>query len=169
MATANSYVQTYLDQAAEEQETLVVTVRLPAENVNHVEAGDIIEVTFTHIPGFETVTEMPVIRRSVKPSEGQVDFYDVTLELTRSQEIRPNDGGSPDDLPQQNPCDVPGASRSSSGLRRRAADTPFHYTATWDSQPTAGNMLVAMFHLTMNDDPRRPMTCPAGRSWTRPR
>ena len=147
LATANSYVQTYLDQAAEEQETLVVTVRLPAENVNHVEAGDIIEVTFTHLPGFETVQEMPVIRRSVKPSEGQVDYYDVTLELTRAQEIRPNDGGDPDELPTQDPCDIASIALVQGPTVASMASTASNplvemHGPSWAAPPTPGNVLV---------------------------
>lgn len=102
-ATAEALVQDQLVAHSVEQDTITCMVQLPAFQVNLLHAGDSVDVTFTHLPGYETATPVDVIRRNVIPSPGRRDFYDVHLELSNSPSARGPAGGSGDDFPHPEP------------------------------------------------------------------
>lgn len=99
-ATAEALVEQMLVAHSLEQDTITCKVRLPAFQINLLHAGDSVNVKFTHLAGYETDTQVDVVRRNVIPSPGRSDMYDVTLELTNSvSATRGPGGGGGDDFP----------------------------------------------------------------------
>lgn len=156
LSTANAVVADDLAGHNTEEDTITVTIRVPAANVNDIEAGQKVTVTFSHLVGYETPTEVNCIKRNVVPTEGRVDMYDVLLELSNKAKLRDLDGGDPDVFPPAQVCDVDNVVLVQSNYDYATEvplPGPFQYTATWDSQPTPGNMLVAGWVVDVNGTP----------------
>jgi len=143
-ATANALAQSMLVDRASEKQTITCRIRLPAAQVNLVQAGDRISARFTHLD-LDTPEELPVIRRNVIPAPGRRDMYDVDLELSTAISYVGPGGGDPGDSPYQGSCDVDAIALVQGAYDETTESPPNTYTATWDSTPTEGNMLVAAF------------------------
>lgn len=106
LETANTVLADMLLAHSVERDTLLFTVRLPAASVNLVEAGELLTVRFQHLPGYESDTEVVVIRRVVVPTPGTDDQYDVNIEARRTGLSRGPGGGDPGELPRVDACDA---------------------------------------------------------------
>ena len=139
LATAQALIQSMLTQRAEDTDTIKVSIRVPAAQVNDALPGDVITVKFTHLPGYETDTDLPIIRRNVVPSPGRVDTYDLHLELSGAGKATGPGGGDPTPFPQEpvecNPEIIQTATGSSLGT---------NVSAVFADTPTPGNVIVAM-------------------------
>lgn len=99
--TANAVLAQMLADHAIEADTITCTVRLPASQVNLIEAGEWVDVRFSHLPGYEAFTQLPVVRRNVVPVAGRRDRYDLQLEFSTRTPGRGPGGGSPGGFPWQ--------------------------------------------------------------------
>ena len=80
-ATAVAEATQYLASSSTEFDRLQCTLKIPASQVNLVDAGMRINAKFTHLPGYESGKNMRVALRSVMASEQTDQFYNVYLEL----------------------------------------------------------------------------------------
>lgn len=80
-ATATGMADSLLSRDSTENDTITVTVRLPAAKVGLIEAGQRISVKFSHLPGYDSFTYARVTRRVTVQVEGVSDQYEVTLTL----------------------------------------------------------------------------------------
>lgn len=138
-ATAESLAAEMLASRAVEWDTVRVTVRVPAAKCNAIRAGDLLTCRFTHLPGYDPETPVPVIRRNVVPSPGRRDSYDVSLELSAATSNRgpgAGTGGTPGDGPYTGGCDPSTIEVVQSGFAGAAA------TFTIGATPTPGNTLI---------------------------
>lgn len=138
--TANATIVSMLDQRAEDQTTITVSIRVPAAQVNLIEQGMLVSFKATHLPGYETPVSIPVIRRTVVPTAGRTDMYDLHLELSGSPGTAGPGGGDPGPFPSQpaecNPLLV---------QSKRFIDSLGNAgSGVLDDTPTEGNVLVCM-------------------------
>lgn len=81
--TAARHLETWLDVHSGPIRVVTVTVQLPRDKVNLIDAGMRTSGYFSHIEGYDAgYTFVRVSRRSVRFTNGRNDFYDVTLELS---------------------------------------------------------------------------------------
>lgn len=80
LATAQSEAARYLNIHASEQDTAVVTLRVPSTAVNYVFAGQEIEVKLVHIDGYANYVTGRVRRRDVRPLS-PIGPWDMRLEI----------------------------------------------------------------------------------------
>jgi hypothetical protein len=99
LTTANAYLAVYLAQASQEREDITLSVRLPASLVNYIEAGMLIDVKLTHLPGLDDFTTLPIIRCSKIPTPNRTDTWDVRIQLSENVKATLSLGGDPGDLP----------------------------------------------------------------------
>jgi hypothetical protein len=139
-ATANAVAASMLLAMSVEQDTISCTIRVPSSQVNHARAGMWMDVRFTHLPGLEATTSLPIIRRNVTPVAGRKDRYDIQLELSNKAPERGPGGGDPGEFPPAT-CDPTTGSLVQMGtLAVGDGDGVF---PTLSSTPTPGNTLVA--------------------------
>src|SRR6185369_14062185 len=99
LTTATAYLSVYLADAEQEREDITLSVRVPASLVNYIEAGMLIDVKLTHLPGLEDFTTLPIIRCSKLPTPGRTDTWDVRIQLSENVKSALSLGGDPGDLP----------------------------------------------------------------------
>jgi hypothetical protein len=97
--TANKYMHIELDRRSTEEVTLTCTIQVSRTHVNLVRPGDLINVRFSHLPGFETTTQVIVNRRLVSPTDDQDLYYDVYLEMGVIGAAQAPGGGDPGVFP----------------------------------------------------------------------
>src|SRR4029079_12273021 len=143
-ATANSVALNMLADRATEQQTITCRIRLPAAQVNLVNAGDAITCRFTHLD-MDTPQDLPVVRRNVIPAPGRRDMYDVDLELTTRVSMAGPGGGDGGGGPFVETCDIANVAvvQNAHGSVSSPSSNP-HIDiegASWASPPTPGNLL----------------------------
>jgi len=104
LATANALVQAQLAARAVEVDTITCSIRVPASQVNLLMAGDLVDVKFSHLPGYEDFVTVPVTRRNVIPSDGRRDMYDLHLTLSNEIQAVGPGGGDPGESPYNGEC-----------------------------------------------------------------
>ncbi len=86
-AKAIAIADDFLVQHSTEADNISVKIEVPTSKVNHIKAGQRLEVKFTHLPGYESFTWCRVIRRTVI-QEQATDRYILDLDLS-PQETAP--------------------------------------------------------------------------------
>lgn len=151
--TANAIVVADLAGHAIEEDTIVVTIRVPPEQVNDIEAGQRVPYAkFTHLPGYEDGPTINCIRRNVVPPKRRGGWYEIHLELSDKAKFRELDGGDPDDLPPDPvTCDVDDIAvvQSAGGSLVSDDGNPGVdvHGASWPAPPTPGNLLICAWTL----------------------
>jgi hypothetical protein len=79
--TAQNFVNSYLAQDADEDETVTCSLILPSYKVGLIDAGDRISAKFVHLDGYEDFKDTRVKSRTLRTVEGRRDLYLMTLEL----------------------------------------------------------------------------------------
>lgn len=98
-ATAASAAANWLAASGVEQDRITCTVRLPATHVNLILAGQLLDVHFSHLPGYEAdFVTTRVARRTVRPTH-RWDAYDLDLELNILKPLGDVGGGGPGGFP----------------------------------------------------------------------
>ncbi len=134
-ATRDAFLQKYLTIHSTEKQTLEFDVRLPAAKVNLANAGDVVNVRFSHLPNYTTSTPVSIIRRQVVPAPDLDDYYDVHFECTSSAAAKGPGGGGGGNLPPGD-C-TPDLAQSVNKADVAVLDPPVLAQA-----PTVGNFLV---------------------------
>lgn len=80
-ATAVLQANQYLAGVSTEFDRISCTLKVPASQVNLIDAGMRINAKFTHLPGYETGKNMRIALRQVKADEQTDQFYNMYLEL----------------------------------------------------------------------------------------
>uniref|UniRef100_A0A6M3L3W8 Uncharacterized protein n=1 Tax=viral metagenome TaxID=1070528 RepID=A0A6M3L3W8_9ZZZZ len=144
-STANTQAQRFLDQHANEQDRITVTIQVPKTAVGLVTAGQRMDVKFSHLTGYTSFTSMRVVRLTVSPVNDVAAFYMLTLELLAPRAA------------------VPGSGTSSviQVVTVQNANVDATITATLPATPTAGNLLVAHY------SSRGTTLCATPAGWTR--
>jgi len=156
LTTANSVVQSDLAAMAVEVDTITVTIRVPASQVNLLMAGDVVDVKFSHLPGYEDFVTVPVTRRNVIPSGGRRDMYDLHLTLSNEIQAVGPGGGDPGEGPfTGGSCEIGDATlEHSQGV---AVATQVGITDSWtftiSSAPTPGNRMWVAWYVGDNTPP----------------
>ena len=85
LATAQQASKDWLNVRSGESDRISVSIVVKSSRVNWVYAGQRIQVLFTHLPGFTTLTWTRVLRRTVKPLSpaggGSPAHYEIQMEL----------------------------------------------------------------------------------------
>ena len=135
-----------LADRATDRATLKFSIRVPAAVVNEgTEAGHLITVKFTHLPGYETEIDLPIIRRNVVPTEGRTDMYDIHLECSGVGIPSGPGGGDPGPFPEQDTCDIDDVDLvqfEQASLTTTGAPSVDLSGPSWGTPPTPGNLLV---------------------------
>jgi hypothetical protein len=135
--TAQHYADLLATQDNAEQDTITVSVRLPAASVNLIRAGQRVQVKFSHLPGYSAAyTYLRCVRRTVKQDEETTDYYNLDLELSTPR-ISGATGGSP--LPSPPPPFVPSGSTDYPSMVR--ADGAIHAWA-FNTADAAGSTVA---------------------------
>lgn len=147
IATAHTQAESFLDDHAGERDSITCIVQLPAASVNLLDAGELVDVRFEHLPGYEGAgfTPIRVMRRNVIPTADEQDLYDVHLELSLHGLSRGPGGGDPSGFPHQ--AQPPSLVQYKIGEGSIILDEP----------PTPGNVLLVWSAIRVG-------TLPAG--WT---
>lgn len=85
---ARDVADDFLFQHSTEADNISVKIEVPTSKVNHIRAGQRLEVKFTHLPGYESFTWCRVIRRTVI-QEQATDRYILDLDLTPQEAAMP--------------------------------------------------------------------------------
>ncbi len=80
-AKAEDVADDFLFQHSTETDNISVKIEVPTSKVNHIKAGQRLQVKFTHLPGYESFTWCRVIRRTVI-QEQATDRYILDLDLS---------------------------------------------------------------------------------------
>lgn len=144
-ATANTYANIELNRRSTEDAVLTCTIQVAPQHVNLVEAGDLINVRFSHLPGFETTTQVIVNRRLVQPADGTDALYNVYLEMGLLGPGNGPGGGDPGIFPTP-PCST---TLVASDDHDDTASGWVSNGMTLPSQPTEGNVML-LWMLTLN-------------------
>jgi hypothetical protein len=131
-STARNMADNILDRDDSENDTISVTVQLPAASVGLVQAGQRIQVKFSHLPGYTAFTWTRVTSVNVRQSQGTTDLYDVSLDLNNHGSSGGGGGGAPAPGAFPHPPAAGGIVQSVSGAS----------SLTLPSPATAGNTLV---------------------------
>jgi hypothetical protein len=108
LATANAQAAAFLESHKDERETISCTVRLPRDKVNLIREGLVVDVKFTHLPGYTSFTSMLVISCSPLLTAGTNLTYDVSLELCNAAVASHPGGGDPGIFPAPpGECEAP--------------------------------------------------------------
>ncbi len=152
LSTANSLIQSMLLDRATDRATIRCSIRVPAAVVNTgTQAGQLVTVKFTHLPGYEAETDIPIIRRNVVPTEGRVDMYDVHLELSGVGKPTGPGGGVPGVFPPPRTCSVGNVGTVQAGVPAVTTGPGIgEGFIDMTSPPTPGNVV---FLVTMNFEP----------------
>lgn len=141
LATAQALIARMLEERAIDRDTILTSIRVPASQVNLIEAGDLIDAKYTHLPGYEAGGLLPVIRRNVVPTAGRTDMYDIHLELTGA--AKPSaPGGGPGTVfpPVTEECEAADITVIQSGAIDMAAAPTSSFAPT--IPPTPGSLFV---------------------------
>lgn len=101
--TAQHYVDIALDQRSHDDDTITCAIPVPAEAVNLIVPGDVVTVRFSHLPDYESATEIVCVRRTVVLPTTWPWVYELHLELANFGVVRAVDGGDPGTLPYTPP------------------------------------------------------------------
>lgn len=139
--TGNRHAVTFLDWHAQEVDTINVTIELPSTRVNHVKAGDRLEVKFTHLPGWSTgFTWTRVQSRTILSLSADRTTYLVRLVLSLKGVLQSGGGGDPGGFPlPPTTCEDGTAEvvQSQSGIPNAVSEI-----LTLPSSPTVGNTVI---------------------------
>ena len=84
-ARARRIANHFLNDNDEEDDMISVSIKMPLALVNGIRHGQLVNVRFSHLPGYESFTPVRVLRRSViQEDEGGTDHYRLQLELSPS-------------------------------------------------------------------------------------
>jgi hypothetical protein len=154
--TASNHADIFLANHSGAIDTIGMTVRLPRNKVNLIEAGMRLAFREEHLPGYEGAgfTYSRIAARTLTFTQGTNEFYDVPLELS-TRGISQAGGGDPGDFPAPAVCTGPPtvANKEVTGLST--------LTSTWSFTPTAENLLI-LFWLNRDGGV---LAAPSG--WTR--
>lgn len=147
LTSANAQLARQLEIHGQENGTVKFTVRVPASKHGAIQPGDVIDVRFSHLPGYETATPVSVIRRMVRLAPDRNDTYEIDLECSDFGTAVGSGGGNPGGFPRQSQCDSADVTLEQEKYEY-AVETgvgPWTYTGGWDAPPTAGRILIASF------------------------
>jgi len=155
LATANALVQAQLAARAVEVDTITCAIRVPASQVNLLMAGDLVDVKFSHLPGYEDFVTVPVTRRNVIPSDGRRDMYDLHLTLSNEIQAVGPGGGDPGEGPYQASCEIGDAvlEHSQGVVVATEVGITDSWTFTISSAPTPGNLMWVAWYAGDNAPP----------------
>lgn len=98
LATAQSQVAAILDRDSDETDTITCTVLVDSTRIGLIEAGQLIDVRFSHLPGYESATPTRITALEASLYEDRRDLWLVKLELATW--VRGGSpGGDPGELP----------------------------------------------------------------------
>ena len=80
-ATATAVANQFLQSSSTEFDRISLTIKVPASQVNLIDAGMRVNAKFTHLPGYTSGENLRVALRSVLANEETDQFYNVYLEL----------------------------------------------------------------------------------------
>ena len=86
-STANSQGDAWLAAHANEVDRITVSITVPSTAVGLIQAGQSMDVRFSHMPGYESGALMRIISYSPKPSNDVADYYIVALELVAPRPV----------------------------------------------------------------------------------
>jgi hypothetical protein len=92
--TATNFVNSYLAQDADEDETVTCSLILPSDKVGLIDAGDRINAKFVHLDGYEAGKYTRVKTKTLRTVEGRRDLYLLTIELNDRGPFGKGGGGS---------------------------------------------------------------------------
>ena len=124
-ATATAQAEKFLDEHANEQDRITVTIIVPAASAGLAVAGQRMDVKFSHLTGYTTFTSMRIVNTSLTPTDDTATHYALSLELLAPRAAGTGGDGCTPTLVQ---------SRASRG------STLSSFALT--SAPTPGNLLV---------------------------
>ena len=96
VATAGTQAEAFLNQHANEQDRITVTIQVPKERVGLVQAGQRLAIKLTHLDDYTAFVSMRVVRCTVRPVDDLAQFYLLELELLSPR------------TPSANPCESEG-------------------------------------------------------------
>lgn len=132
-SSARSMAENMLSRDDDENNTIAVTVRLPAAKVGLIGPGERIEVRFSHLPDYESFTFTRVTSRTIMQAPGNPDWYDVRLELNSHGVGGGGGGGAP------GPGTFPHPPSSGAGIVQQVSGLG---NLTMPSAITEGNTLI---------------------------
>ena len=97
--TATTFADRILARDAVENQSITMTIKLPADKVGLIDAGMRLSVRLSHVPGFTSFAYTRVEQRTVTQTEGTPDFYDVGLRLSTHGIVGGGGTGSGSTLP----------------------------------------------------------------------
>jgi len=129
-----------------EDSTVTCSIRVPAAQVNLLKSGMLVNAKFVHLPGWEAGLDVRVLELAVKQDEQTNASYVLTVTLGHPVLVNFTTGGSPDNTRGWPSGKLPFATGSGafSFVQSAAqADDTTTPTATYGTDPTEGNLLVA--------------------------
>jgi hypothetical protein len=89
LATATAQAEAWLDKHSVEVDRITCSIQVPADSVGLIQAGQSIDVRFSHLPGYESAsfTTMRIVSYSPKPTNDLATHYDVALELVGARPV----------------------------------------------------------------------------------
>jgi len=137
LATATAQAEKWLDKHATETDRITTSIQVPADSVGLIQAGQSIDVRFSHLPGYESAsfTTMRIVSYSPKPTNDLATHYDVALELVGASPVAPVQNCSyvaPTDEPTYSSLDFFGSSYTVGGSGPVIFGTPV-WPSTADS------------------------------------
>ncbi len=101
-AAASIVATAFLNRHSYEIDLITTTIRVPKASAGLVQAGQRINVKFTHLPGYTTTTSMRVVECTPVPIDDLAAYYDIRLVLELP---KPGGGGeSETDCPDPTPA-----------------------------------------------------------------
>lgn len=83
--TAQAQAEQFLTSHAVETDRITCSIQVPAASVGLIQAGMLMDVKFTHMPGYETGATMRIVGMSPKPTNDKANFWLVALELVAAK------------------------------------------------------------------------------------
>lgn len=80
-AKATAVANRFLAQSEDESDRISCRIRVPLAHANDIRAGHLMDVRFSHLPGYENFTAVRVMSRAVLQDEESDDFFNLALEL----------------------------------------------------------------------------------------
>ncbi len=133
LSTAESFAAQFLQRHSVEEDTITVSVIIPAAQVNLARAGMRMEVRFQHLPDYEEFVFMRIAERTVSSPRIDDGAYLVTFTLVNHG---PTGGGGGGGTPTEPwvPCPPTPPTLSTFGVRRYVSveGTLTPHTFSWD-------------------------------------